>query len=85
MPLIDSGFPGVGKSHVATTQGRVSDSDTSHFSWAPGEERVRHPEWPHNYIAHIKALTQRAEITLPRDVGHVPRRDALRHGQGVAT
>lgn len=46
------GFPGVGKSHAARIRG-WSDSDSSLFSWSsPG---VRNPEWPSNYISHLRS------------------------------
>lgn len=48
-----AGFPGVGKTWLlenSTTP--VSDSDSSRFSWeSPG---VRHPEWPRNYVEHVR-------------------------------
>lgn len=52
---IISGFPGVGKSTLFKYKGEVlvSDSDSSKFSWLkPG---VRHPDFPANYIEHIKS------------------------------
>jgi len=51
---IISGFPGVGKSTMFKYEANllVSDSDSSNFSWIkPG---VRHPNFPANYIEHIK-------------------------------
>lgn len=49
-----SGFPGVGKSTLFKYKGDilVSDSDSSKFSWI--EPGVRHPNFPANYIEHIK-------------------------------
>lgn len=58
-----SGFPGAGKSYFATHCGSnlvVQDSDSSQFSWIrPGE---RHPDFPQNYIQHIKDLLGTADI-----------------------
>lgn len=54
---IVSAFPGVGKTtyhkkHSETTL----DSDSSSFSWIINDngEKVRNPEFPQNYIEHIK-------------------------------
>jgi len=54
---IISAFPGIGKSvyhskHKETTL----DSDSSNFSWIIDENgnKVRNPEFPKNYIDHIK-------------------------------
>lgn len=45
-------FPATGKTYFATRHENVADSDSSAFSWIrPGE---RHPDWPHNYLRHIK-------------------------------
>lgn len=51
--LVVLGFPGVGKTHLSQVL-NAHDSDSSAFSWlSPG---VRHPDFPANYIAHIKTL-----------------------------
>lgn len=52
---IVAGFPGIGKSHLfKNPQGFVvADSDSSFFSWADPVAKVRHPEWPKNYIQNI--------------------------------
>lgn len=51
-----SGFPGVGKSTFAQSDStlRVLDSDSSKFSWQDPVKKIRHPEWPSNYIRHIQ-------------------------------
>lgn len=61
-----SGFPGVGKSTLFNRQGGlvILDSDSSTFSWANEAERVRHPEWPTNYIDHIRENQGKADIIL---------------------
>jgi hypothetical protein len=47
-------FPACGKSHIADELGAL-DSDSSNFSWAtPKSERRRHPNWPANYMTHIR-------------------------------
>jgi len=54
MALVISGFPGVGKSYFAKNdRRRVLDSDSSLFSW--GSKGVRNPDFPNNYIRHIKS------------------------------
>lgn len=49
-----SGFPAVGKSYLYNNNKdlKVLDSDSSKFSWE--SEGVRHPDFPNNYIRHIK-------------------------------
>jgi len=50
---IISGFPGVGKSYACTFNFfKCLDSDSSNFSWE--SEGVRHPDFPENYMKHIK-------------------------------
>lgn len=63
--LIISGFPAIGKSYFY--QGcrniesfKVLDSDSSEFSWA--EKGVRHPDFPSNYMKHIKENIGKADI-----------------------
>ena len=52
--MIISGFPGIGKSYFAeNSELLVKDSDSSKFSWK--EKGVRDPDFPNNYIEHIKA------------------------------
>ncbi len=74
MTKVISGFPGVGKSHFFRTSALVvSDSDSSNFSWLrPGE---RHPDFPHNYMRHIKELLGETEVILVSS--HKEVRDAL--------
>ncbi len=51
--IVVSGFPGVGKTHYfQSTNSGTLDSDSSNFSWIkPG---VRNPDFPRNYMNHIK-------------------------------
>ena len=59
-----SGFPGIGKSHLFKNDSglKVSDSDSSNFSWE--SEGVRHPDWPGNYMDHIKSLIGKMDVIL---------------------
>lgn len=63
------GFPGVGKSHVCKLRG-WPDSDSSKFSWEP--LGVRHPDWPNNYIEHLKGIDGIVMVSTHKEV-----RDAL--------
>lgn len=58
-----SGFPAVGKS-VLTKNNHLTvlDSDSSKFSWI--EEGLRHPDFPNNYIQHIKENIGKADYIL---------------------
>lgn len=58
-----SGFPGVGKSFLSTHPNlKISDSDSSKFSWI--EKGVRHPDFPQNYINHIKQCMETYDFVL---------------------
>ena len=59
---IISGFPAVGKSHYQENKTNVLDSDSSKFSWI--SEGVRHPEFPQNYMNHIKDNLDHADTIL---------------------
>jgi hypothetical protein len=63
---IISGFPGVGKSTLFGQPGNLTvlDSDSSKFSWANEAGRIRHPEWPTNYIDHIRENQGRVDMIL---------------------
>lgn len=54
MTKVISGFPAVGKSYLYNNNKglKVLDSDSRKFSWE--SEGVRHPDFPNNYIRHIK-------------------------------
>lgn len=55
-PVIISGFPGIGKSALCNLKGLVcSDSDSSQF---PKDE------FPANYIAHIREIAPKNDVTL---------------------
>jgi hypothetical protein len=54
--LVVAAFPATGKTTFAKQdRNAVVDSDSSAFSWKwlGFDERVRHPDWPSNYIEHI--------------------------------
>lgn len=74
--IVVSGFPGVGKSHLFRENNGlvIMDSDSSKVSWLT--EGVRHPDFPRNYIEHIKANMGKAHLILVSS--HKVVRDALR-------
>lgn len=56
--LVVAAFPATGKTYLAKRNGhRFWDSDSSLFSWkyTPHPDlRQRHPDWPENYLTHIR-------------------------------
>ena len=74
--VIISAFPGTGKSHYTRENPELcSDSDSSGFSWtSPG---VRNPEFPSNYMDHIKGLIKEGEKGLIFVSSHAEVRSAL--------
>lgn len=66
-------FPATGKTYLASNDHRFSDSDSSRFSW--GTPGVRNPNWPNNYISHIKGLLADGQRVLCST--HLEVRDAL--------
>lgn len=79
MDKIISGFPGIGKTYYYNnSNGNALDSDSSAFSWLPhkeGEEKVRNPEFPANYMKHIAENIGKVDIILVSS--HKEVRDAL--------
>lgn len=70
-----SGFPGVGKSFLSTRPNlKISDSDSSKFSWV--EKGVRHPDFPQNYIDHIRQCIETHDMVLVSS--HKEVREALK-------
>ena len=63
---IISAFPGTGKSvYFQKNPQKTLDSDSSNWSWAyEGTNRVRHPDFPSNYISHIKENMGKYDIIL---------------------
>jgi hypothetical protein len=71
---IISGFPGIGKTYFYENNKDITlDSDSSKFSWL--ENKTRNPEFPVNYIAHIKENIGKYEYILVST--HEEIRDAL--------
>jgi hypothetical protein len=73
MVKIVSAFPGTGKSYFTShnsVEGRVLDSDSSKYSWlldADGnkiEPPVRDPDFPKNYMNHIREEMDSAAVIL---------------------
>jgi hypothetical protein len=58
--LVISAFPGTGKTCYAENNDGVLDAESSNFSWI--QEGVRHPDFPQNYIEHIKAFMGETDI-----------------------
>jgi hypothetical protein len=75
---IISGFPGTGKSYCKQNMMiDCIDSDSSEFSWMVDDFgfRVRHPNFPKNYIEHIKRNIGNVEYIFVST--HKEVRDAL--------
>ena len=57
-PMVISAFPASGKTFAFKQQDkcsfRIADSDSSNFSWT--KDGNRNPEFPKNYIEHVKYL-----------------------------
>lgn len=67
--VIISGFPGVGKTEFVKNYSntiKCLDSDSSQFSWVKDKEgkntKERNPEFPSNYINHIKNQLSNVDI-----------------------
>ena len=64
---IISAFPACGKTYVFKNfkDKVILDSDSSKFSWViVGNQKVRHPDFPNNYIDHIKENIGKADYIL---------------------
>lgn len=74
---IIAGFPGVGKTEAVKFLGdRASDSDSSQFSWVMDSHgKKRNPDFPKNYVDHIKSLVGKKEYIFVST--HKEVRDAL--------
>ena len=66
---VTAAFPATGKSFVAAHDHRFIDSDSSRFSWGPDGDR--HPNWPSNYIAHIRGALANGDRVLVSTHGEV--------------
>lgn len=77
MTKIISAFPGTGKSYFHQHSSlNVLDSDSSKFSWIG--EKVRNPDFPDNYMRHIKEAMGKADVILLSS--HAVVRQALVNG-----
>jgi hypothetical protein len=74
MSSVISGFPGIGKMYFKQHSNlKVVDSDSSKFSWI--SSGVRNPDFPRNYINHIREAVREYDIVLVSS--HDVVRDAL--------
>lgn len=71
MTMIISAFPGCGKTYFYENfkdkfKGGILDSDSSEFSWIKDKDgnntNVRNPDFPNNYIQHIKDNSGKVDI-----------------------
>ena len=78
--LIISAFPACGKSYMThhSNGKNYLDSDSSEFSWVINEsgEKVRNPDFPNNYITHIKDNIGKTDVIFVSS--HETVRKALR-------
>jgi hypothetical protein len=82
---IIAGFPGIGKSECARRNPNFLDSDSSLFSWRYDEcglplldengSKIRHPDFPANYIAHLKQVIGKVPVVFVSS--HAEVRNAL--------
>jgi len=62
---IISAFPGTGKTEFFSNNEDVLDSDSTNFSWLrDGDTKTRNPDFPNNYIAHIKENIGKCKFIL---------------------
>ena len=68
--VVISGFPAVGKTQFVKNRKdlKVLDSDSSNFSWTKDNEgnntKERNPNFPNNYIQHIKDNLGKVDVIL---------------------
>ena len=80
---IISAFPGTGKSHYTQNNNikyNCLDSDSSKFSWVldSDENKIRNPEFPENYISHIKENVGKYDFIFV-STHHEVRKALLKH------
>jgi hypothetical protein len=77
--IIVSAFPGCGKSYCAQhgKQLITYDSDSSNFHFKEGTRELN-PDWPENYIQHIKRLKSRGYYDVIFVSSHAEIRKALK-------
>jgi len=78
--IVISAFPACGKTCYYKKHDNVLDSDSSNFSWIKdingNNTNVRNPNFPNNYIQHIKQNIGKVELIFVSS--HQVVRDALR-------
>lgn len=62
MTKIIAGFPATGKTYFFNNSKSAMDSDSSNFSWL--SKGVRNPDFPSNYINHIKENIDKCDVIL---------------------
>ena len=62
--MVISAFPACGKSYFCSIYKDTLDSDSSLFSWIKDDtdQKMRNPEFPNNYIEHIKQNYKNSDI-----------------------
>lgn len=66
--IVVAAFPGCGKTYMSNNHNgekyTILDSDSTQFSWITNEfgEKVRNPEFPTNYIEHIKENIGKVDV-----------------------
>ena len=82
-PLVILAFPGTGKSFLTKHHPELcNDSDSSGFSWVTNEDGVkkRNPDFPANYVHHIRKLIRSREKKYIFCSSHDVVREALTKG-----
>ena len=80
--MVVCGFPGVGKTYAVEHWNypdyKIYDSDSSDFSWIDKNDhsKGRNPDFPMNYVEHIKSLDNDKSFVLVSS--HKDVREALR-------
>jgi len=65
MSRLICGFPGVGKTYFKNNSNdKVYDSDSSEYSWLNFDNKVRHHQFPQNYIKAIKHRLTESDMVL---------------------
>lgn len=80
--IVISAFPGVGKTYFKQHYAdgtKVLDSDSSQYSWIVLDDgtKERNPDFPENYITHIKQSLDNPEINVILVSSHQDVRQAL--------
>ena len=76
---IIAAFPGTGKSTYYREHSNCLDSDSSDWSWLVVDGvKERHPEWPNNYINHIKENIDNIQENLDLIIFHLYKKNFSR-------